>query len=112
DLGDCRLGPWIELIRVLARLAGRNIDRDDTRDAALDVAAILGERALHGADEHPPVWRDRETFHALVGDAADRVAADFQVALREELRDRELLGQRERADSPPAQTVELIHVRT
>lgn len=55
-----------KLVRVLIGAASPAVDGDNPQ--AVDV--ILLEVGLHDADERLAIWSDRETFHALVRDAA------------------------------------------
>jgi hypothetical protein len=55
DVADGGLRGSIELIRVLVRPSGPDVDGDDSGDAGPDVAAVLNQRALHRADQHLPI---------------------------------------------------------
>src|SRR5439155_16699942 len=99
-LGLGRAADVGELVGVLAHGARARVDGDDAREARAG-AAVLNERALHGADERLAVGADGQALHALVGDAAGGVAGDLVVAARRQVADGERRRQREGAYVPP-----------
>ena len=66
--------------------------RPPTRTAPAAVAAVLDQRALHEAVEVLALRRDGQAFHALVGHAAVRVAADLGAAHGRQVAHREGAG--------------------
>ena len=78
-LGLARAAEVGQRVGVLAHPMAGQVDAHDAGGGAI-LAAVLQQRALHDAVERAAVRRDRQAFHALVGDAADGVAGDLLVA--------------------------------
>jgi len=67
-----------QIIAIFLGRSGRDFDRDDPEHILGGaVGSVLDERRLHDTDQRFAVGRKRQPFHALVGDAAGGVAADF-----------------------------------
>ncbi len=99
-----------ERISELGQFAAAQIDAQDARVAAV-AAAILNQQALHHAVKCVAVERDRETFHALVGDAPRGVLADLVVADGRERRHRERCRHSHNADPLARAPIEAVDIR-
>ena len=110
DLAHARAGG--ELVAVFAPdRAGGHIDEDDPQQLVAGAdCRILNQGCLHDADECLAVRRDRQTFHAFVGDPPAGVARDLGRTDRVLIRHIIFGGQLEGLDQHTGRAVELAYV--
>ena len=105
--------PAVEVIGVFLGVSGRDVDRHDANGSVgrVGLAGILNKGRLHHADQHRAVWRQRETFHALIVGAPARVGVRSDGTLRRLKCDGEIEGKIKSLDQVPCRAVELPNVR-